>query len=171
MQLLEGLPELLNACACLKTLKFGTEQTLKRAKRLCLSREACGNGQCLANCLQLCSGISPLYASKVRHFRILTNSTNVGLALKFVTLSSPHHISQNCFFSKAFKKKKKRPGAIQKIFSWLLGANNICSRTSVFFPSYFFYIIVKRKEVEWNVSPQRHKSIILPVDYIWDTKY
>lgn len=106
MQLLEGLPELLNACAFLKTLKFGTEHTLKRAKCLCLSREAGGNGQSLADCLQLCPGISPLYASKVRRFRTLTNSTNVGLSLKFVTLSSPHHISQNCFFSKAFKKKK-----------------------------------------------------------------
>lgn len=96
-------------CLCFfEDTEVGTEQTLKRAKCLCLRREACGNGQSLANCLQLCSGISPLYASKVRHFRILTNSTNVGLSLKFVTLSSPHHISQNCFFSKAFKKKKKK---------------------------------------------------------------
>lgn len=141
MQLLEGLPELLNACACLKTLKFGTEQTLKRAKRLCLSREACGNGQCLANCLQLCSGISPLYASKVRHFRILTNSTNVGLALKFVTLSSPHHISQNCFFSKAFKKKKKKTWSHTKDLQLTFRSkqhmfSNICVFPKLFFLHY-----------------------------------
>lgn len=79
IQLLKGLPELLNTCAFSKTLswKFGTEQKLKQEHNacLCLNREACGNGQSLANCLQLCSSTSPLYVSKVRHFRILTNST------------------------------------------------------------------------------------------------
>lgn len=49
IQLLKGLPELLNTCAFLKilNLQFGTEHKVTQEHNacLCLSREACGNDQ------------------------------------------------------------------------------------------------------------------------------
>lgn len=55
---------------------------------------------------------------------------HVGLSMKSLPVFSSSHIS-NAFFLKAiFFKKKKKSGTIQKIFSWLLRENSVCSWTS-----------------------------------------
>lgn len=53
---------------------------------------------------------------------------HVGLSMKSLPVFSSSHIS-NAFFLKAIFLKKKS-GTIQKIFSWLLRENSVCSWTS-----------------------------------------
>lgn len=128
-------------------LQFGTEHKLAQEHNacLCLSRETYGNDQSFwPSAYNPAQEYHLFMWARWGILEFWQIAPHVGLSLKFVTVFSPPHIS-NRFFSKALKKKKN-PGAIQKIFSWLLGANNICSQTSVLFPSYFFPLLSREKK-------------------------
>lgn len=167
-----GLPELLKVSAFAKdTWIWSLGRTKTRTGHLFSSKRS-RNDQTLANCLQLCSKISPFGVSKVKHIRTWTNNTLYWFLNDICNFAFlPLHIL-NCFCSKPCLKSKLKNLEPYKRSSADFGGEITYVLEHLYFSKLFFpcYCQEKRSFVECFSTEAQVYNIPCWL-YIKDTKY